>query len=86
MLSRRGFRFELRARPGELRQARRIAGACRWVWNRALAIQKQAMDQGAKRPRYLDLASQLTAWRNSPGRTNTSGASWSAHLVTKEPW
>ena len=66
MLSRRGFRFELRARPGELRQARRIAGACRWVWNRALAIQKQAMDQGAKRPRYLDLASQLTAWRNSP--------------------
>ena len=66
MLSRRGFRFELRARPGELRQARRIAGACRWVWNRALAIQKQALDQGAKRPRYLDLASQLTAWRNSP--------------------
>ncbi|HET7403224.1 MAG TPA: transposase [Usitatibacter sp.] len=66
MLTRRGFRFEVRARPAQLRHARRIAGACRWVWNRALALQKEAIAAGARRPHYLDLASELTTWRHAP--------------------
>jgi len=56
----------VRARPAQLRHARRIAGACRWVWNRALALQKEAIAAGARRPRYVDLAAELTAWRNAP--------------------
>jgi putative transposase len=66
MLARRGFHFAIRARPQDLRRAKRIAGACRWVWNRALALQQEALAAGIKRPRYLDLARELTAWRNSP--------------------
>jgi putative transposase len=46
------------------RQMRRFAGSCRYVFNRALALQKGRFEQGEKRFSYVGLCKQLTDWRN----------------------
>ena len=43
---------------------RRFAGSCRYVYNRALALQKERFAQGERRLGYSELCRQLTAWRN----------------------
>ena len=42
------------------------AGACRFVFNKALAIQIENYEAGNKYISYVSMAKQLTAWRNSP--------------------
>ncbi len=44
---------------------RRFAGACRFVYNKALALQKELHAQGQKKPGYAGLCKLLTGWRNS---------------------
>lgn len=44
---------------------RRICGACRFAFNKALAIQKENYEAGNKFIGYVAMAKQLTAWRNS---------------------
>ena len=46
------------------RQMRRFAGACRFVFNKALALQKERYTQGEKKLGYTGLCKELTAWRN----------------------
>lgn len=46
------------------RQMRRFAGACRFVYNKALALQKQRYEQGEKKLSYAGLCRALTDWRN----------------------
>ena len=43
---------------------RRFAGACRFVFNKALALQKANHEAGGKFIGYVALAKHLTAWRN----------------------
>ena len=45
---------------------RRFAGACRFVYNKALALQKATYEAGGKKLVYAALCRELTAWRNSP--------------------
>ena len=45
---------------------RRLAGSCRFVFNKALALQKEGYAQGEKKLGYAGLCKLLTAWRNSP--------------------
>lgn len=45
---------------------RRFAGSCRFIFNRALALQKSLYEQGEKKIGYAGLCKQLTEWRNSP--------------------
>ena len=40
-MSIRAFRFQLRPKPGTAHALRRFAGACRWVWNRAIGEQQR---------------------------------------------
>ena len=47
------------------RQMRRFAGSCRFVFNKALALQKERYEQGEKKLGYAGLCKELTAWRNS---------------------
>ncbi|MCY1374785.1 hypothetical protein D9M69_621480 [compost metagenome] len=47
---------------------RRFAGSCRFVFNKALALQKENHDAGGKFIGYVAMAKHLTAWRNSLGR------------------
>ena len=44
----------------------RFAGSCRFVFNRALALQKERYEQGEKKLGYAGLCKLLTEWRNGP--------------------
>ncbi len=44
---------------------RRFAGSCRFVFNKALALQKERFEAGENRLGYAGLCKALTAWRNS---------------------
>jgi putative transposase len=58
------FRFELMPTGEQQRQMRRFAGSCRFVFNKALALQKGRYEQGDKKLCYAGLCKELTAWRN----------------------
>lgn len=44
---------------------RRFAGSCRFVFNKALGMQKENYEAGGKFVGYVAMAKQLTAWRSS---------------------
>ncbi len=44
---------------------RRFAGACRFVYNKALALQKERFEGGEEKLGYAGLCKLLTEWRNS---------------------
>jgi len=43
---------------------RRFAGSCRFVYNKALALQKERFERGEKKLGYAGLCKGLTEWRN----------------------
>ena len=58
------YRFELRPSGFQARQLRCFAGACRLVFNRALAIQRERHAQGLNNESLNALSKRLTGWRN----------------------
>jgi putative transposase len=58
------FKFELMPNGAQARQMRRFVGACRFVYNKALAFQKERHDRGDKKLGYAGLCKLLTDWRN----------------------
>ncbi|MCK0509125.1 RNA-guided endonuclease InsQ/TnpB family protein [Aromatoleum anaerobium] len=68
------FKFELSPDGQQERQMRRFAGSCRFVFNKALALQKERYEQGEKKLGYAGLCKRLTEWRNSPDTGWLSGA------------
>ena len=65
MLRQHAFKYELRPDGRQGRLMRRFAGACRFVFNKALALQKANYEAGAKFIGYVPMAKHLTTWRNS---------------------
>ncbi|MDE3046322.1 MAG: transposase [Verrucomicrobiota bacterium] len=65
MLRMQAFKYELQPNGEQERDMRRISGACRFVFNKALAIQRE--NHEAEKPfiSYVAMAKQLTVWRNS---------------------
>ena len=61
------FKFELTPNGEQQRKMRRFAGACRFVFNKALALQKENYEAGGKFIGYVSMARHLTAWRNGTG-------------------
>ena len=59
------YKFELRPNGEQERNVRRFAGACRFVFNQALALQKARYERGEKKLGYAGLCKLLTEWRNS---------------------
>ena len=47
-----------------MRSMRQFAGACRFVFNKALALQQAHYASGGKFMSYVDMAKHLTGWRN----------------------
>ena len=47
----------------------RFAGSCRFVFNKALALQKDRYEHGEKKLGYAGLCKLLTEWRNSTETT-----------------
>lgn len=66
MNRRQAFRYELMPNGEQRRLMGRFAGCCRYVYNRALALQKERRERGEKHLGYAGLCRQLTAWRNDP--------------------
>jgi len=59
------FKYELQPDGEQERYMRKTSGACRFVYNKALAIQKENYEAGNKFISYVTLAKKLTEWRNS---------------------
>ena len=60
------FKYELQPDGERTRDMRRFAGVGRFVFNKALAMQKENYEAGNKFINYFAMAKQLTEWRNSP--------------------
>ena len=59
------WKYELRPTGCQERLMRRFAGCCRVVFNKALALQKEAHERGDKKPGYAALCKLLTGWRHA---------------------
>lgn len=58
------YKYELMPDGEQVRDMRRFAGACRFVYNKALAMQKENHEAGNKFISYVAMAKNLTGWRN----------------------
>ena len=58
------FKYELIPNGEQQRQMRRFAGSCRFVFNKALALQKERHEKGEQKLGYAGLCKLLTEWRN----------------------
>jgi putative transposase len=58
------FRYELMPNGKQHSDMRRFAGSCRFVFNKALAMQKERFEAGEKKLGYAGLCKLLTEWRN----------------------
>jgi len=63
MLIRQAFRFRLREQPVQGREYARTAGCCRFVWNKALALQHRYYRLFSKHLPYNRLANRLPRWK-----------------------
>ena len=59
------YQYALQPNGEQQRNMRRFAGSCRFVFNQALALQKERYAQGEKKLGYAGLCKRLTEWRNS---------------------
>jgi putative transposase len=59
------FKFVLLPNGAQQRDMRRFAGSCRFVFNRALALQQANYQAGERFIGYLAMAKHLTQWRHS---------------------
>lgn len=64
MKRRQAYKYELLPNGDQRRRMRRFAGSCRFVFNKALALQKQRYERGEKKLGYAGLCKMLTEWRN----------------------
>ena len=60
------FKFELQPNGEQQRNMRRFAGSCRFVFNKALALQQERHEQGEKKLSYAGLCKALTEWKAQP--------------------
>ena len=58
------FKFELMPNGEQQRAMRRFAGSCRFVYNKALALQQSNHKTGVEFIGYVAMAKHLTEWRN----------------------
>ena len=59
------YKYELKPNGEQQRDMRRFAGSIRFVFNKALAMQKALYERGEKKLGYAGLCKALTAWRNA---------------------
>lgn len=66
MQRRQAYKFELIVNGEQQRQMRRFSGACRFVYNKALALQKERHEQGEKKLSAFELNNLLPQWKADP--------------------
>ncbi len=62
------FQYELMPTGETQRQLRRFAGSCRFVYNKALALQKANHEAGKKHLGYVTMAAWLPLWKREVGQ------------------
>ena len=63
MIVRKAFKFQLQVQPEQRRLLSQAAGCSRYVWNRALALQKERLAAGESCLSYTKLAALLVTWK-----------------------
>lgn len=63
MLIRKAYKFRLEPDPEQREKLSQNAGCCRFVWNKALAHQKELLDREKRRYTYSELCSLLKSWK-----------------------
>ena len=63
MIIRKGYRFRLNTSPADEALMRQFAGCSRFLWNKALALQKGRLDDKQSCLSYNKLANMLPAWK-----------------------
>lgn len=62
------FRYKIKPlRDAQWRIIQQSLGCQRWVYNQAVAVQKQRMSKGERRLSYKDLCKELTSWKKGQG-------------------
>jgi len=61
------YRYELMPNGDQLRAMRRFSGSCRFVYNKALALQKENHTAGNKFIGYVAMAAKLPVWKREEG-------------------
>ena len=61
------FKFELQPNGAQTQQMRRFSGSCRFVFNKALALQKENHGAGNKFIGYVAMAANLPVWKREMG-------------------
>ena len=64
IIIRHGYKYRLRTQPRHEILLRQYAGSCRYVWNKALALQQARHAAGEQYANYIAMAKWLTQWRN----------------------
>ena len=57
------FKFQLVPKAADAAAMRRFSGCCRFLWNRALALEKETYEAEGKRLGYYKLAGLLCEWK-----------------------
>src|SRR6516225_9552207 len=60
-----GYQFEALPNDEQLRNLRRFAGSCRFVYNQALALNKQRYENKEKRLGYAGMCALLPSWKTA---------------------
>lgn len=65
MIIRKGYRYRLKTNPEHHRLFRLFSGHCRFIWNKALALQMTRLESKTPLLNYQDLAGLLQLWKSS---------------------
>ena len=63
MQRRQAFKYELKPTGEQQRNLRRYVGSCRFVYNKALALQQANHAAGEKFIGYVAMAAKLPVWK-----------------------
>lgn len=63
----KAYRFRLEPKPNLAREMGRVAGCCRFIFNRGLELERQRFLRNEKHLGYAELCKELTNWRHALG-------------------
>ena len=69
MILRQTFKYRLEPSLKKRQLMAQSAGSCRFIWNKALAVQKQLLDEGNKVQSFSELCRLLTLWKKEKETT-----------------
>ena len=62
----KAFKFQLKTNEAQALRLRQFSGCCRFVWNKALSLQKERLDNNQACLSYPKMAAQLIQWKRAP--------------------